>query len=119
MKKFLRGMLCVGVVALACLAGKANAGEKANVLVTTSPNQTIVMGVKSAVTGSSTFTITGLGTVTAVIAGLTAVADDVRYAMGTSSGANVTLKVYGVGAGTATAISTTAANVEYIAIGTP
>lgn len=119
MKNILKGMLCVGVIALACITPKVFAGEKANVLVTTSPNQIIAMGVKAAVTGSSTFTITGIGTVTAVIAGLTAVADDVRYAMGTSSGANVTLKVYGVGAGTATALSTTAANVEYIAIGTP
>lgn len=119
MKKILRSVLCAGVIALACITPKVFAGEKANVLVTTSAGQVIVMGVKGAVTGSSTFTISGIGTVTAVIPGLTAISDDVRYAMGTSSGANVTLKVYGVGAGTATAISTTAANVEYIAIGTP
>lgn len=119
MRKLFCSLLIAGLIGFVPIASKVFAGEKANVLVTTSPNQVIAMGVKGAVTGSSTFTITGIGTVTAVIAGLTAVADDVRYAMGTSSGANVTLKVYGLGAGTATALSTTAANVEYIAIGTP
>ena len=119
MKKFLRGMLCVGVVALACMAGKVYAGEKANVLVTNVPNQIFVKGVKSAVTGSSTFTVTGIGTVTGVLASLTAISDDVRYAMGTTSGANVTLKVYGETNGTTTVLSTTPANVEYLAVGTP
>ncbi|MCF6147280.1 MAG: hypothetical protein E3K37_01330 [Candidatus Kuenenia sp.] len=119
MRKLFCSLLFAGFVGVIPIVGNAFAGEKANILVTTSPNQIIAMGIKGAVTGSSTFTISGIGTVTSVIAGLTAVADDVRYVMGTSSGANVTLKVYGIGAGTATALSTTAANVEYIAIGTP
>lgn len=119
MKKLFCGLLIAGIVGFIPIADKVFAGEKANILVTNVPNQIMVKGVKSAVTGSSTFTVTGIGTVTGVLASLTAISDDVRYAMGTSNGANVTLKVYGIGAGTATAISTTAANVEYLAIGTP
>lgn len=118
MKRFLSFILAVGVIALSGMTGQVFAGEKANVVVTTSANQVIAMGVR-AVTGSSTFSISGIGTVTAVIPGLTVISDDIRYVMGTSSGANVTLKVYGVGAGTATALSTTATVVEYLAIGTP
>lgn len=114
MKKFLRGMLCVGVVALACMAGKAYAGEKANVVVTTASNKAIASGVQS-VTGSSTFS-SGLGTVTAVIANGDTMGADVGVTTGTSSGANITLKVYGAGT---TTLSGTAAVVNWLAFGTP
>ena len=119
MKKLFCSLLIIGFIGLMPIISNVFAGEKANVLVTNVPNQIMVKGVKSAVTGSSTFTVTGIGTVTGVLVSLTVISDDVRYAMGTSSGANATIKVYGLGAGTATAISTTATNVEYLAVGTP
>ena len=118
MKKLFCSLLIVGFIGFVPIYDKVFAGEKANVLVTNVPNQIMIKSVR-AVTGSSTFTVTGIGTVTGILASLTAISDDVRHVMGTTSGANVTLKVYGVGAGTATALSTTAANVEYLAIGTP
>lgn len=91
--------------------------SKNNVVITTTSGKAIAFGVRS-VTGTSTFA-SGLGTVTAVIATPDAIADDVRYVMGTSTAGNITLSVYGISAGTSTALSTTPANVNWQAVGTP
>lgn len=91
--------------------------DKTKLVTTTATGTAFAKGVTS-VTGSSTIS-SGLGTVAVVLVSLTTISDDVRYAAGTSSAANITLKVYGIGAGTATALSTTATNVEWFAIGTP
>lgn len=96
---------------------KVGGVDKTKLVITTATGTAFAKSVAS-VTGSSTIS-SGLGTVTAVFVSLTAISDDVRYAMGTSSGANVTVKVYGIGVGTATVLSTTATNVEWLAIGTP
>lgn len=77
-----------------------------------------VHGVAS-VTGSSTFNPANIGTLSAVFVGLDTIVNDARYVVGTSSGQNIIASVYGIGAGTATAISTTETRVHYIAIGTP
>ena len=98
-------------------AFKIGGVDKTKLVTTTATGTAFARGIAS-VTGSSTVS-SGLGTATAVFVSLTEISDDVRYAMGTSSGANITLKVYGIGAGTATALSTTATNVEWLAIGTP
>ena len=72
MKKFLRGMLCIGVVALACMAGRAYAGEKANVVVTNAPGYEMVMKTLSLTAGQGTPT-SGLGTITGMLADITTV----------------------------------------------
>src|SRR3990167_9328022 len=68
--------------------------DKTKVVTSTATGTAFAKGVAS-VTGSSTIS-SGLGTVTAVLVSLTVVSNDVRYACGTSSGANVTLKAYGI-----------------------
>lgn len=88
------------------------------VIVGQATGTAFVHGVAS-VTGSSTFNPANIGTLSAVFVGLDTMVDDARYAIGTSSGQNIIASVYGIGAGTATAISTTATRVHYIAIGTP
>lgn len=90
---------------------------KNNVVVTTTSGKAIAFGVQS-VTGTSTFA-SGLTTVTAVIATPDAIVDDVRYVMGTATAGNITLEVYGIGAGTSTAISATPVNVNWQAVGIP
>lgn len=91
--------------------------SKDNVVVTTASGKAIAFGVRS-VTGTSTFA-SGLTTVTAVIATPDAIADDVRYVMGTATAGNITLQVYGIGTGTSTAQSTTPVNVNWQAVGVP
>lgn len=88
--------------------------DKTKVVVATGTNTALAFGVKS-ITGSSTFS-TGLGTVTAVFGMGDTTGADVGRVTGTSSGANATLKVYGVGT---TTLSGTAAVVNWLAIGTP
>lgn len=90
---------------------------KNNVVITTSSGKAIAFGVRS-VTGTSTFA-SGLTTVTAVIATPDAIVDDVRYVMGTATAGNITLQVYGINAGTSTALSTTPVNVNWQAVGLP
>lgn len=96
---------------------KVGGVTKNNMVVTTSSGKAIAFGVRS-VTGTSTFA-SGLTTVTAVIATPDAIADDVRYVMGTATAGNITLQVYGIGAGTSTAQSTTPVNVNWQAVGVP
>lgn len=117
MKRFYKGIAGAGLAALliAIFAGQGYA--QTYKLIAPGANAKIKYGIQ-VVTGSSTFS-SGLGTVTAVVALPDAIGDDKRYVMGTSSGANITLKVYGVGAGTATALSTTATNVQWFAVGSP
>lgn len=92
--------------------------DKTRVVISDGTNTVIVKGVQS-VTGSSTFNPSTVGTLSAVLVSLDTIANDARYAAGTSSGQNITLSVYGIGAGTATTLSTTATRVHYIAVGTP
>ena len=96
---------------------KVGGVTKNNMVVTTTSGKAIAFGVRS-VTGTSTFA-SGLTTVTAVIATPDAIVDDVRYVIGTSTAGNITLQVYGIGAGTSTAISTTPVNVNWQAVGLP
>lgn len=88
--------------------------DKTKVVTATGTNTAMAFGVKS-ITGSSTFA-TGLTTVTSVYALGDTIGADVGVISGTSSGANTTLKVYGVGT---TTLSGTAVNVNWFAIGTP
>lgn len=92
--------------------------DRTRVVVSSGTNTAIVYGVQS-VTGSSTFNPAGIGTLSAVFVGLDTIADDARYVTGTSSGQNITAEVYGIGAGTVTAISSTPTRVFWLAIGTP
>lgn len=117
MKKFYKGIAAIGLAALLITLFAGQGYAQSYKMLAPDANAKIQYGIR-AVTGSSTFS-SGLGTVTAVVALPDAIGDDKRYVMGTSSGANITLKVYGVGAGTATALSTTATNVQWLAIGSP
>lgn len=92
--------------------------DKTKLVISDGTNTTMVKGVQS-VTGSSTFNPTTIGTLSAVLVSLDTIVGDARYAIGTTSGQNITLSVYGIGAGTTTALSTTATRVHYIAVGTP
>lgn len=92
--------------------------DKTKLVISDGTNTVMVKGVQS-VTGSSTFNPTTIGTLSAVLVSLDTIVDNARYAIGTTSGQNITLSVYGVGAGTATVLSTTATRVHYIAVGTP
>ena len=96
---------------------KVGGVDKTKVVTSTATGTAFAKGVAS-VTGSSTIS-SGLSTVTAVFVSLTVVSDNVRYACGTSSGSNITLKAYGIGIGTATVLSTTETPIEWLAIGTP
>lgn len=93
---------------------KVGGADKTKVVVATGTNSAIAYGVKS-VTGSSTFS-SGLGTVTCVLDTLDTISATNAHVTGTSSGANVTLKVYGTDT---TTLATGASIVQWLAIGTP
>jgi hypothetical protein len=63
MKKFLRGMLVVGIITVAGISGMVFAGEKANVVVTDSAGKELVVKSVTLTSGSSTVA-SGLGTAT-------------------------------------------------------
>lgn len=89
--------------------------DKTKVVVATGTNSAIAYGVRSVI-GSSTFS-SGLGTVTCVLGPtLDTISVTNAHVTGTSSGANVTLKVYGTDT---TTLATGASNVQWLAIGTP
>lgn len=113
MRKFICGLLAMGMIVI---AGNVFAGEKANVVVTTSPNQAIVSGITS-FTGTTSVS-SGLGTATNVIAFIDSgsFANTKAYVVGTSSGGDVVLKVYGTDT---TTLATGATVVHWLAIGTP
>jgi len=115
-----RGLLIAvlaGIVSLPIVPREAKADRQNSLNHATTGGLTIAEGTAQ-VTGSSTFSVTGLGTATRFLsATLGTMAADVGAVIGTVTSANnVKITVYGAGT---TTISGTAAAVDYIVIGTP